>query len=105
MLNYLKKLDRRLYSFSGFRSFIETEMMSTFHWMIASLDSETSGHADPFDVDIVNIYASFVNSIYNEGGNLTDYVKQYVQNAAHPVRFPLSQKRIARFIAANALLK
>lgn len=80
MLNYLKKLDRRLNSFSVFRSFIETEMMSTFHWMIASLDSETSGHADPFDVDIVNIYASFVNSIYNEGGNLTDYVKQYVQN-------------------------
>ena len=80
MLNYLRKLDRRLNSFSVFRSFIETEMMSTFHWMIASLDSETSGHADPFDVDIVNIYASFVNSIYNEGGNLTDYVKQYVQN-------------------------
>ncbi|MCI5721854.1 MAG: ATP-binding protein [Firmicutes bacterium] len=55
-------------------------MMSTFHWMIASMDTEPSGQADPFDVDIVNIYASFVNSIYNEGGNLTDYVKQYVQN-------------------------
>ena len=80
MLNYLRKLDRRLNSFSVFRSFVETEMMSTFHWMIASMDTEPSGHADPFDVDIVNIYASFVNSIYNEGGNLTDYVKQYVQN-------------------------
>lgn len=80
MLNYLRKLDRRLNSFSVFRSFVETEMMSTFHWMIASMDTEPSGQADPFDVDIVNIYASFVNSIYNEGGNLTDYVKQYVQN-------------------------
>lgn len=80
MLNYLRKLDRRLNSFSVFRSFVETEMMSTFHWMIASLDTEPSGQADPFEVDIVNIYASFVNSIYNEGGNLTDYVKQYVQN-------------------------
>lgn len=77
MQNDLKRLSDRLSSLSVFNSIHETELVNSFQWLVSALSDATE--ADFPDVDRIKLYSSFVSEIYKHGGNLTEYIRDYVE--------------------------
>lgn len=85
MVKELMDLDIKLNSLSIFRALKDTSLFTYFHWMISDMlvreeDAESVGFDTLSVGETVGAYSTFVNEIYKEGANLTDYIARFTQS-------------------------
>lgn len=87
-LQSLQKLNRQLNALSVFRSILETDVVSSLQKLIYAIEN---GSAD----EQISAYGAFSAALYEEGGNLTEFIRNFMQKNENCVlRRSLCQKDI-----------